>query len=140
MGRGRKGSIKHWLKRRTVLKGMAAVGAVSLAAPLVACGDRTVPPPAGSDDVAPEVGGTDEPPPPQLVTVFRFQTRKGNTCAACRNHQHYKVFVDEATADQTRAHPGCNCAIVAQRMPQDYWEAIADYAIDGAVDLRAVYA
>ena len=124
MARGSKRRRKRLLKRRTVLKGMTALGVLSATAPLMSCG------PADSGDAGSST---------QSVTVYRFQTRKGNSCVACRNHQHYKVFVDAATADGTRAHPGCNCAIVPQQMSQAYWDSIAPYQVDGVIELRQVF-
>lgn len=126
MARGSKRRRKRLLKRRTVLKGITALGVLSAAAPLVSCGTS-------------DPGPGDEGASTQSVTVYRFQTRKDNSCTACRNHQHYKVFVDEATAARTRAHPGCNCAVVPQQMPQDYWDSIAAYEVGGVIDLRRVF-
>ncbi len=112
------------IKRRKLLEGLTAAGIVAAVAPMLSCGSDSEAPPAA-----------DEP----TVTVYRFQTLKSDRCNACKNHQHYKVFLDPATADVTRAHPGCNCRIVEQQMPLAYYESIEPYLLGNAVDLRAVY-
>lgn len=117
------------IRRREFLEGLAAAGVVVAAVPLVSC---------GGDDIhsLPEASRVDSG---SGVTVYRFQTLKSDRCNACRNHQHYKVFLDPSVADLNRAHSGCNCRIVAQQVTQAYYDTIAPYVIGGAVDLRAVY-
>lgn len=110
------------LRRRRFIKGLTTASVLAATAPLFSCADS-----GGSD-------GSD------TITVYRFQTRTTQTCNACRNHQHYKVFADEDVANRTRAHAGCNCRIVPQEVTGDYWDTIAAFERDGVVDLRAVFA
>lgn len=112
-----------WIARRSFLKGLTAVGFITATGSLFGCGDD-----------APLVQSQGD-----TVTVHRFQTRSSRTCNACKNHQHYKVFIDEATADLNRAHPGCNCRIVTQTMSIEYWQELVPFVQDGAVDLRAIF-
>jgi len=122
-------SVVRKIRRRKFLEGLAAAGVVAAVAPLVSC---------GGDDIhsLPEASQTGSG---STVTVYRFQTLKSDRCNACRNHQHYKVYLDPSVADLNRAHSGCNCRIVAQQVTQAYYDSIAPYVIGGAVDLRAVY-
>ena len=55
------------------------------------------------------------------VTVFRLRTRNTRSCAACGVHHRYKVFISYAHADRNRAHPGCNCPIVRQKISLEAW-------------------
>jgi hypothetical protein len=116
-------SRRRLIGRRSFLQGVTAAGVVVATAPLLGCGDGTA--------ISIPIGGSS--------TVYRFQTLKSDRCTACRNHQHYKVFLDAATADASRAHAGCNCRIVAQRVTLQYLEGLSPYVVGGAVDLRAVY-
>jgi hypothetical protein len=49
--------------------------------------------------------------------VFRLRTRKHHSCGACRKHHRFMIFRTEALAGATRAHPGCNCPVVTQKLP-----------------------
>ena len=51
------------------------------------------------------------------VTVFRLSTHGHRTCGACKANAANKFFRTHAAADQGRAHRGCNCAILTQRLP-----------------------
>jgi hypothetical protein len=112
------------LRRRKFLGGLTAAALVAATAPLLSCGSKNGQP-------VPMGGAT--------VTVYRFQTLKSDSCNACSKHQHYKVFLDAATADANRAHNGCNCRVVAQQMPSSSYDSIASYALGGVIDLRAIY-
>jgi len=50
------------------------------------------------------------------VTVFRLSTHGHRTCGACKANAANKFFRTHAAADQGRAHRGCNCAILTQRL------------------------
>jgi len=113
---------RHSLKRRKFIKGMTTLGIVAAVAPLYSCASGG----SGGDDT-------------KTQTVYRFQTRKKTTtCTACRNHQHYKVFLSEAAAAQNRAHPGCKCRIVEQQVTEAYASDISAYEKNGVIDLRQV--
>lgn len=76
------------------------------------------------------------------VTVFRLRTRNTRSCAACKEHHKYNIFISYAFADRNRAHPGCNCPIVKQKLPRDVFRELFIYtrAINqGYIDLRSVY-
>ena len=68
-------------------------------------------------------GGRRSPPVPAAVaaatkkkTVYRLSTHGTHGCDACKGHganQYYRLPI---YADQDRAHGGCNCRIVTQRV------------------------
>ena len=113
------------LKRRKFLEGMTVAGVVAVTAPLMSCSQ-------GEQEKDAETQN-------QTVTVYRFQARKARKCNACQKHQHYKVFLDAVVAGQNRAHPGCNCRIVAQQMSLEYWDTISPFVLNGVIDLRAIF-
>jgi hypothetical protein len=43
------------------------------------------------------------------------------SCRACRRHGANKLFASAAAADAHRAHPGCRCLVVADRLPAATW-------------------
>lgn len=114
---------KQLLKRREFIEGMTALGVVTAVGPLSSCASSS-----DSDDGE------------QTQTVYRFQTKKSaKTCNACKNHQHYKVFLTSDAADQNRAHPGCHCRIVEQHVTESYFSQIESHATNGMIDLRQVF-
>jgi len=50
------------------------------------------------------------------VTVFRLSTHRQRTCGACKANGANRFFQTSEAADGGRAHPGCNCKIVTQRI------------------------
>lgn len=123
--------LKNMLNRRRFIKGMSALGLTALVTPLMSCGGGS-----GAQSSSGS-GGIDTTVYP--FQVYRFQTRGTHVCSACRNHARYKVFLDAATADQNRAHGGCNCRIVVQPITAAYWQSIAPYEQAGAIELRQIY-
>ena len=77
---------------------MTVLGVVTVTAPVFSCREE-------EQGIEAALTQTQPQPQTQPQSVYRFQTRKARTCNACRMHQHYKVFLSEATADQNRAHP-----------------------------------
>lgn len=55
---------------------------------------------------------------PRLVDVFRLSTHGRRTCSACKGHGANRYFRTREAAHGGRAHLGCNCAIVLQRIPR----------------------
>jgi hypothetical protein len=51
------------------------------------------------------------------VTVFRLSTHGRRNCRACKAHGANRFFRTEEKANLDRAHLGCNCGIVRQRIP-----------------------
>lgn len=45
-------------------------------------------------------------------------------CRACRKHAENKYFASAAAADRGRAHPNCDCLIVAEVLPYRTWVAL----------------
>lgn len=120
------------LKRRKFLEWMAALGVSISALPLFSCAGDS--PGEQAEEEVTTVDNTAS----QTQTVFRFQTRKARTCNACRMHARYKVFLDETTADNNRAHSGCNCRIVTQEVAEEYYDNITSFEVNGVIDLRYV--
>src|SRR5262245_18736580 len=115
-------SAKDFSARRGFLKGIAAVGTAAAL-------------PLGWADQA-EAGKKK-----QGRLVFRLQSRKTVSCKACKFHHRFLIFLSRATADQHRAHPGCNCPIVQQRLPRDEFRMlfVKTGALEqGFVDVRKV--
>jgi hypothetical protein len=113
---------KRPLSRRSLFKGIAAVGLAAVVTKVV--------PVESSARAATRRG----------VTVFRLRTRDTRSCNACKLHHRYMVFISRAHADRHRAHPGCNCPIVRQKISQERFRQLFldTRAIrDGVVDLRA---
>ena len=113
---------KRALSRRSLFKGIAAVG--------LAAAVTKVAPASGSARACARRG----------VTVFRLRTRDTRSCNACKIHHRYMVFISYARADRHRAHPGCNCPIVRQKISQERFRQLflSTRAIRvGFVDLRA---
>lgn len=114
------------LKRRKFIKGMTALGIVTVVAPLSSCGD-------GAEEEAQPLEET------QAQTVYRLQSRKIRSCNACQKHHRYKVFLDQTAADQNRAHLGCKCGIVTQQVAVSYFDEIQPFELNGVIDLRTVF-
>ena len=50
------------------------------------------------------------------ATVFRLSTHGQRVCHACKANGANRFFQTSEAADGGRAHPGCNCKIVTQRI------------------------
>ena len=48
--------------------------------------------------------------------VYHTSTRKRKACNACKRHALNKIFSSREAADTFRAHPGCNCKIVEEKI------------------------
>ena len=48
--------------------------------------------------------------------VYHTSTRKRKTCNACKQHALNKIFSSREAADASKAHPGCNCRIVEEKI------------------------
>jgi TAT (twin-arginine translocation) pathway-exported protein len=107
--------------RRNFLKGIAAVGTATAV-------------PFGWADHAEAAKKKKE------LLVFRLQTRKTVSCRACKIHHRFLIFLTRAKADQHRAHPGCNCPIVEQKLSRRAFRLLfaAEALRLGFVDLRKV--
>lgn len=58
-------------------------------------------------------------PPVRTKAAFRLSTHRRQSCTACKRHAANRFF---ATADAVeRAHPGCNCRVVAHPLPVGVW-------------------
>jgi hypothetical protein len=114
--------------RRKALKGMGAAGVALVALPagsVVQAGKGRKP------DRGRRLGWK--------VTVFRLKTRDTQSCRACRVHHRFKVFISRHHANSNRAHAGCNCPIVRQRLPREDFRQIfleTGAIRRGVVDLR----
>lgn len=73
------------------------------------------------------------------VSVFRLKTRETRACHACKVHHRYVVAISRNHINKNRAHPGCNCPIVRQKiMRADFRRIFLDTGAirRGVVDLR----
>jgi len=70
----------------------------------------------GSDTVM--IIGANQP------TVYHISSRKHRSCNACKGHAVNRIYSSMQKADNDRAHPGCNCRIVAEQIGwRDYVKA-----------------
>jgi hypothetical protein len=73
--------------------------------------------------------------------VFRLRTRKHHSCRACKKHHRFMIFRTQALADANRAHAGCNCPVVSQRLPiRNFKRFFGRHGLapGGVIDLRHV--
>jgi hypothetical protein len=68
--------------------------------------------------------------------VCRLKTRKTRACRACQKHHRYLVFRSTVAADANRAHVGCNCPIVRQRIGKRLFRRLFPLPEITAADLR----
>ena len=122
------------LKRRSLIKGMAAVGLITASAPLSSC--------APEEDQQPtDPGNTEIPAVTEPQTVYRLQAprKRKRTCTACNQHRHYKIFLTLEAADLNRAHQGCNCKITEQKVSAEYFNGFRSYVQNGVADIRTAF-
>jgi hypothetical protein len=74
-------------------------------------------------------------PLPQRTTVYRLSTHSRRDCHACKAHAANHYFRTYEAADGHRAHRGCNCAIVTQRIAPGL--AVSYFHDGDAFDLRS---
>ncbi|HZR84634.1 MAG TPA: hypothetical protein VFD92_26305 [Candidatus Binatia bacterium] len=119
----RRRGIATSASRRSLLRALGTGGAA--AAALVAAG------PARAATRLPLV----HPPVSTQKIVYRFTTRKRRACKACRVHHRYVVASTVQALDNDRAHPGCNCPIIRQRITIGEFTRLFPTG-GGIVDLR----
>jgi hypothetical protein len=57
-------------------------------------------------------------------TIYHTSTRKRKSCRACKSHALNRIYSSEQAADNNRAHLGCNCRIVEEKIGwQNYLKA-----------------
>ena len=82
-------------------------------------------------------------PPPQAAQprriVYRLRTRGTNACSACKKHHRRYIFKTRRDADNGRAHPGCNCPIVPQAIPNKVYRELFLASSNGVVELPRGY-
>jgi hypothetical protein len=113
---GRPSILARRFERRRFLRGAGVVGLGTLA-PLSAMR------PASASTTA-------------KIRVFRLSTRGQRVCDACKGHAANKYFRLRRSANHRRAHLGCNCQIVKQRIDQHLW---ATYFVRRDQTLRNVW-
>jgi len=117
---------KRSISRRDFVKEIATVGtatAASIVIPEMAF-------------AAPSSGSSEK-----SVTVFRLSSRGTRSCNACRTHHKYNIFISYSHANRNRAHPGCNCPIVKQKLPKEVFRRVfleTDAIRQGFIDLRTL--
>ena len=56
--------------------------------------------------------------------IYHTSTRKRKSCRACKSHALNRIYSSEQAADSDRAHLGCNCRIVEEKIGwQNYLKA-----------------
>jgi hypothetical protein len=50
-------------------------------------------------------------------TAWQLSTHGRRGCGACKGHSANRFYRKRSAADLDRAHPGCNCGIVAHPLP-----------------------
>jgi hypothetical protein len=86
----------------------------------LACGDDSASVRATRSDSAGPAAGTSpsgSTPPGVTDVAFRLSTRRQHApCNACKAHAAHRYFASAEAADSGRAHPGCTCDVLAQRV------------------------
>ena len=106
------------MDRRQFLRGAGAVGLGTAAAGALA---------------TPAFGSTSST---TLVTVYRLSTRREVACGACKAHAANRYYRLHRYANHGRAHPGCNCDILSQKIRRRRWTA---YFVRADGSLRRVH-
>jgi hypothetical protein len=57
----------------------------------------------------------------RLPHVYRLSNRGMVVCNGCKGHDAHRYFRRSRFADHGRAHKGCDCRIVAIRIPKRQW-------------------
>ena len=70
--------------------------------------------------------------------VYRLSSRNSHACKACRIHHRFMVFLTHALANANRAHRGCNCRIVPQKINRRAGLKLFPKGSPGVADLRKV--
>jgi hypothetical protein len=61
---------------------------------------------------------------PDQSIIYHTSTRKRRSCGACKGHALNRIYSSRQAAEGDRAHPGCNCRIVEERINwRDYVRA-----------------
>jgi hypothetical protein len=71
-----------------------------------------------------------------LVKVYRISTRREVCCTACKAHAANRYYRVRRYAKLNRAHVGCNCDVLVQKIRQKVWNA---YFVRPNGTLRRVY-
>jgi hypothetical protein len=100
------------ISRRGFLAGLGALGLVAVAGGVVL---------ARSGDDADRLQAKSLPAGIQIGLVYRLSTRGSRACTACKRHGANRFYRLKGLADADRAHPGCNCRILPQRVPDDLY-------------------
>ena len=66
----------------------------------------------------------------ETKNVWRLSTHGRRACGACKAHAANLYFRAPAFAERTRAHVGCNCPVLKQRIAKEDYDG---YFPDGAV-------
>jgi hypothetical protein len=56
----------------------------------------------------------------RMVGTFRLSTHGMDACQACKGHAAHKYFRTRQLVH--RAHRGCNCRVLKQRIPKKTWK------------------
>jgi hypothetical protein len=114
----------HRPSRRAFLKGIAVAGAAAAAAAV-----------APGEALAKRHGQ-------RRAFLFRLSTRNTSHCRACSQHHRFRVYKSYVLANGNRAHPGCNCPIVRQRIALGRFRKLfgqkRGLAPGGILDLRTL--
>ncbi len=57
-----------------------------------------------------------------LPHAYRLSNRGMVVCTACKGHGAHRYFRRARFANHGRAHKGCNCRIVSQRISRKLWK------------------
>lgn len=56
--------------------------------------------------------------------IYHTSSRRRSSCRACKSHAVNRMYSSVQAADDNRAHPGCNCRVVEERISwQNYVKA-----------------
>jgi hypothetical protein len=69
----------------------------------------------------PVVGSAAAAPRKKFKIAYRLSTHRMRACSACKGTGANRFYLSPDAANKGRAHPGCNCRILAERIPQVTW-------------------
>jgi hypothetical protein len=93
---------EHRIARRQFLRGVGATG-VGVAL-------------AGAPGIGSVASGATQ------VSVYRLSTHGMDVCNACKGQGAHKYFRLRRYANHGRAHVGCNCRVLVQKIPLRRWK------------------
>ena len=69
----------------------------------------------------PVIGSAGLATPRKFKVTYRLSTHRMRACSACKGTGANRFYISTDAANRGRAHLGCNCRILAERIPKAAW-------------------